>query len=119
MSLDFGVSRQRAKNHGIVGHFDAAQISQLRQAQKSLVGELAGLEQHHEVGAAREWLPNSRLPSKQSECFRETSRNTQIVTGNVGPHRFPECGLSAASHARTTAANIFWYPVQRQRFPAS
>ena len=88
--------------------FDAAQIRQLRQAQKSLVRKFSGLEQHHQVGAAGERLPDSWLASEQTQRFREASRDAQIVSGNVGSHRLPGALFSFVdSQARTTAAKIF------------
>src|SRR5688572_14452295 len=69
----------------------------------------AGFEQDHQIGPPGERLPNPRFVREQGKDICERSWCSELVTWNVGSH----------SIALTTDSNIFMYPVQRHRLPAS
>ena len=74
MSLNFGVSRQRAERDMRVRHLDAAQLFEVPDVDVVLVRQLAGFKQDHQISAAGERFPLAVVSCEHVKCFVQCGR---------------------------------------------
>ena len=78
MVLNFRVGGEPAQRDLTVRHFNSAQLFQIPNVDVVLVRKSPGFEQHHQIGAAGEWLPGAAVLRQHIESFGQLRWRNQL-----------------------------------------